>query len=364
MITLPALIDLTVVLLLLYTMLRPGTMSPIGFALWSILAFTIIKIWYKNKFKFIFSRAVPLFLYGIVLCLHFTYTKDSWLSAFMYYVIFILLFSLVYDKQRNYRSLYMALILITIIQTVVFVPQLITALVAQNEVLAFKGLFENSNTCSIFSACTYVVSFLFVRKKPLKFFFMLICLIGVVGGMSRNAIIFIILFHVFSYLIKKYHCGKLLLCALPFILILVARILIFTDTSSSLSLFGKSGTTGRADQLVYLAEFYSLNLFGNGREVIADNVQFFYGVPPHNLYFFTAYGMGLLYLLTYFIFIIWLFTKLKTPTAKSFLLALHVYYFFEPIIPFEASMSFFLPTLLIIIIDKSLETPKLSPICH
>ncbi len=356
--SIPFLISLSVILMLIYTATQPGTTSPIGITLWAALIVTVITLLYKRTYKFTRSQYLFLLVMGSVLILHSSNTSDSWLSAFMYFAIFFLLFFLIQDRPRKYKNFFLILIIAVCCQALLFGSNLAHALITRNEYYAFKGYFLNSNTCSIFCACAYIASFIYIKNRTAKTILMAICIAGIIGGMSRNAIIFLLLFHLYLYLIKKYNCNKILLYTLPVIVIFAAHFLIFNDTSSSLSFFGKTGTTGRAEQLIYIYNNYTLNLWGNGRDLLSNDVASLFLVPPHNMYFFTAYGMGLPFLILYIIFVFYLYSKLKSPKSKSILLAIHFYYFFEPIVPFESSLSFYLPYILLILIDKY-DAPKI-----
>ena len=342
----------TVVLMIAYTAVRPDLLSPLGMSLWTMMSLVVVIIVTKT-----FSRAklfdlLFLFSVAIIMVMHWAVTSDALLSLLMYLVVCCLLLFLGHTRFDSRKVLLIPIIGV-VLQSILYFREMIFALIVQNELFAYSGFFLNSNTCSMFCAMAYISTYILLKTKW-KYMLMILFIIGTFAGMSRGALLFIVAFHLFLFLMRRFKCQRLLIFSLPFMLFALAYVLIFTDTSDSISLFGKSGTTGRAMQITYLWEKYSINLFGYGREVISDETLYFFHYPPHNLFFFTLFGMGLLFLLCYLAYIVRIYGLLKSEMAKSALLAMQLYYFFEPVIPFEASLSFFLPNVIIIAMDKFL----------
>lgn len=341
---------LTVLFIIIYTAIQPELFSITGLSLWSLIfSIPIISLikkgnhWQKKEFWITIVMVLILFF-------HYHFTSDTLLSLSMYLITLIMLLQL-FKIQFNAKWILLIPLLGVLIQTIIFFPSLKTSMTATNDILAFRGFFQNSNTCSIFASVGYLCSFYLLKNKT-RFLFMFICIINMFGGMSRNAFLFVIIFHFLLYLQLRFKYDKILLYITPIILVFMGYFLLFIDTSSALSFFGKGGTTGRSLQIIYLFNTYDFNLLGYGRDFISDESLNLFRVPPHNMLFYTLYGMGLLFLCVYIRFVILLYSYFTSPIAKSALLSMQIYYFFEPVIPFEVSMSFLLPILIFISIDK------------
>lgn len=343
-------IFLTVILTILYTALNPGLYSAIGLSLWVFISsIPIISLIQKRK-KWTKKELGVVVVMILILFFHYYFTTDSLLSLFMYLIALITLLQLS-KSFFNAKLILLIPIVGVLLQTIIFFPSLKVSLTASNDILAFQGFFLNSNTCSIFASIAYICSFYLLKNKT-RYLFMFICVVNMLGGMSRNAFLFVIIFHLFLYLQLRFKYDKVLLYIIPVILFFMGYVLLFVDTSSLFSFFGKGGSTGRSLQIIYLFKTYDINLLGYGRDFISGVSLNLFGYSPHNMLFYTLYGMGVLFLFVYVRFVVLLYSYFISPVAKSALLAMQIYYFFEPVIPFEVSMSFLLPILTFISIDR------------
>lgn len=340
------------ILVILYTALEPGLFSPIGIFYWIVLSvLALLPLFFSERQNKIDRRGIWMLIsFAIILIAHWLKTSDQLISLLMYWVILIVLLQL---KRYNFNPRFLLLVPIigVIIQSIIFLPDLIVALRTSNDASAFKGFFLNPNSCSIFAAVGYVSAYLSFKSKW-KYLIILLCIANMFGGMSRNALLFVIIFHSYIYFQTRFKANKILLITTLFLLLASGYMLLFVDVDSMLTFFGKGGSSGRAEQLIYLNEKYGLSFWGVGRDLISDECQDLFLVSPHNMYFFTAIGMGYAYLLFYFYFVVYLFLSIKSLQAKAIWLAMQVYYFFEPVIAFEPSLSFLLPTLVVIGIEN------------
>lgn len=334
------------IFLLLYTMTKESTMSLIGLSLWgSLIAFVL-----KERFNLGRKEWVFLITMFFILLFHYYFTNDTIISSVMYMVVLLFIFQ-IQNKTININILYVPIVIL-IIQPIFNFSDFIISLGAKSDIYAFKGFYQNSNTCSIFISITYLCVLFLIKKRTIKHLLVLFVLLNLYACMSRNAILFIFMFHLFFYLLKRKY-NKLSLVITLLFLIFSGYYMLFFQSDSALKLFGKEGTTGRSLQIIYIYEKYSLTCFGIGRDLLSHQISDIFRYPPHNMFFYTCYGMGVFYFFLYSCFIYFFYNRLNSNISKSALIALQIYYFYEPVIPFEISLSFLMPMIVLLIIDSS-----------
>ncbi|MEG1861815.1 MAG: hypothetical protein RR206_09030 [Bacteroidaceae bacterium] len=126
-----------------------------------------------------------------------------------------------------------------------------------------------------------------------------------------------------------------------------------SSTESYIELFGKGATSSsRSDQIKYAISNYDITLFGYGRDLITHSTRDFFGAALHNTYLNTLYSFGVVYVTIYIFYFITFYKKLKLIETRSAILAVHVYYFFEPAIFFELGITSLLMYIVILVADR------------
>lgn len=355
------LLFLLILALTVYTALRPGVLSPLGMTFWALVVINTITITHVTNNRWSSTDYVLIICFALVLFLHSSYSTDPLVSLLMYMANFVILIGLRHYLFNPVPILYISCVGV-VIQAMLYFSSLLIALGSSDVSGAMLGFFQNSNTTSAYAMLGYISAYcLFREQTKIRLFFMLICLLSVFASMSRNVLLTIFLFHVVLYFYKYRWFVKIL----PWVsAMMISMLVLFVNNfGESLTLFGKEGLTGRLDHMLFLSNAFDITFIGHGRNYISDLNQYYFLVPPHNMYYYTLYGMGLFYLIIYIYFIFYMFYSLKSKYAKAFLFGLQFYFFFEPVIPFESSMSFMLAYVSIFSIDI-LATSKETSLCQ
>ena len=122
---------------------------------------------------------------------------------------------------------------------------------------------------------------------------------------------------------------RYLLCRISISFIWSVFLCLFMRLSGIL---GKGGdSAGRSQQVIYIINHYSVNLFGYGKNIINMATVKLQGYAVHNLWVSSLYSSGLLIMGGYIYFICNLFNRLKSDVAKSFLLSFNLHFFLNQV---------------------------------
>lgn len=317
----------------------PTTVTGIIFFFFLIMS--VITLLLKQKWKRIAKADVLLMisLFSILL-IHKLTTSDTWGSVLMCLFVGLLIILLLNKKTLNIKTSLIFALCLFVVQPIIFGIEFIKAIISLNEDYAFEGFFQNSNMTAIAATVAYLSSTLIIKNRFQKQCILVLYILYAIASMSRNVLLFIILFFSLTWILKHYPSIKKILY-IGLLCGLVGALSIYLTTSeeeqSNNDTFGKSGSRGRITQVQLIVLNYPLNFFGNGRDEVNEFSNYYANYPVHNGWIGSTYSYGLLYLALYLLIIYTIYKRCRDERSNAALLAFQVYIFFEPHIFFELS---------------------------
>ncbi len=286
----------------------------------------------------------------IYLIFHLTIAESSIMTVILIMAIVLFYIYLKYTDISVSHVAYL-LIFLFILNTVLTFDKLLHSIFSPSYLDWYKGLFLNPNTNGIFAANVLAATFLFIKNKKTRYIVSILFILYLLGCKSRNMLLFILSTFAFYQLYKtRFSRYAFLFFSLFICIILFYLIKIEPQMTAEIELFGKSGgSAGRSSQIIYIIKEFPLTLFGLGKDIPNNYSLATNGYAVHNFYINTIYGMGIIFLIIYFAFIKDIYNNLSSNIAKSFLLSFHIYFMFEPGMPFYALMQNGLPIILILL---------------
>lgn len=264
---------------------------------------------------------------------HLFATTDK-ITSVILMVSIMFLYEMMKQYDFSYKIVIYPFLLLVVIGFVFTLPQMLNSLLVAhaNRSDLYEGIFINANSNAAFYLMAIMSAVLFLETPYLRNIFVVICIICVYSCGSRNGILCLFTSLLFYELLKsKYHRYTIGV----FFLILLAAVfyLVFVEVTHSIDFkfMGKDGNSaGRSEQIIYIINHFSVNLFGYGKDVINGATVKLQGFVVHNFYVCSLYSSGIIIMAAYLYFIYNLFHKLCSLAAKAFLLSFNIYFFFEP----------------------------------
>lgn len=339
-----------------------ATESIFSFLAYFVFFVEAIILFKNNKTKL---RYKGLFFF-ICICMYFlihSFTTSDHYEMYVFYLLSILfLINMDNDKVFSYGLLSVS-ICFALLSVILNTKTFIEALFSINSYNAdFLGLTKNTNTNSVIGLLSFISSVYFYKLKPTFLTKALCCfsLIYIIACQSRNSLLFVGLFAMMLLIDKRTQKFNSLSILLVITSLVLGMFYILLITNFDIELFGKgNGSNARTTMILYSLSHFDITFFGLGRDYVSKIISDVSGYALHNGYLYTIYSFGISYVLLYAVFVCYFYKNLKNNLSRSFLLSIHVYYLFEPIIFFEVGISSTILFLIVLTGDRLL-TNKLQ----
>ena len=326
-------------LTILYAALRADTTSFLGISLWGTMIFIV-----AISFQKINLHQYTTFL--CILCIYFAFhlfiAQSSPISIGLI-LANILLYICITQIKLSHKSITKILICIFILNIIIGYNEIITSFISPKYGDTFSGIFQNSNTNGLFASCVLVLTLLFVDSPKKRYCIIGLFLIYLFTCKSRNVLLFCITSFGFYQVLKSKYSKYTIPLFLLFVFFSMYYLMVIElrEYSANIELFGKKAeSAGRSVQILITTKHFDLSLFGEGVEIPNKYSIAKTNYAIHNLYINSIYSMGIIYMILYIFFIYrYIYSKLKSNIAKSFLLSFHIYYMFEPGTAFSTGMG-------------------------
>lgn len=288
----------------------------------------------------------------VAFLLHLFFTPDKFTTV-LFMVTNLFLFEVLKQYDFSYKYVIYPFLAFTFVSFIVTIPQFFNVLhVGQlNRSLLYEGLTTNANSNSTLYLLTIMSSLLFIRTPYLRKILIGISLLCIIASGSRNGILSLFTAIWFYYVLNS-KFRKWTLCSFFVLLFMFTVYLVFIEATKTVDFayMGKGGdSAGRSQQVIYIINHYSVNLFGYGKNIINMATVKLQGYAVHNFWVSSLYSSGLLIMGGYIYFICNLFNRLKSDVAKSFLLSFNLHFFFEPGLCYYISFSNIFPIIVVLL---------------
>lgn len=323
----------TILVLLVTTSLRQTAQSSsLAIVQWIYITLASLLLFICNPRK---SKFQILFLtcFCIYFIFHLAFTNDRLITALMLVTSVLFLIN-IDNKKFISKNIFYLIISYSLLNIIIFFPNFYKALRSLNIDHAFLGFTLNTNTNSTIG-CLFFISGIYINSLKsslvskavigLSILYLLAC-------MSRNSmlfpVVFIILLLIAKITKKINFWGPLII-----LLFILSSFFFLTEKDdSSLSFFGKEGSSFRSSMIIYSIKNFEITWFGVGKDYLSGLIKYEFNYALHNGYLISIYSFGITYLMLYLAYIIYFYRKLRTNTSRCLILAIHSYYFFEPLI--------------------------------
>ncbi len=347
------LVSLMVACFCLYTALNPaGGDSPFKWVVYGLMVLVPAAVLTQNtttadQYLHIVGKWAISFI--ALFILHIVFAHEQPLNDIILLLSFTALSSLlVIDSAQT--AIYKTLLVLLVIETIVTLPEFLVTMPFGNYDYRWNGMFQNSNTNSIFFVATLIATVLTSPSTKIKKIIYILVFIGVFFTRSRNALLVCVMIAAGDFLkFKLTKFEKILPLILVGVLIFAGYYMMVIEPVSKggLEMMGKNqGSTGRSLQILYVTSHFDLSWFGGGK-IVDSIVQSNTNYPVHNMYIASVYVLGTVITAAYLVFAYWMYRKAKDIMYKICFLAAHFYFFFEPGGIFCVQLDFFLPMLVL-----------------
>lgn len=280
---------------------------------------------------------------------HGIFTSEKISTLVIYFSTVVFYYKLLYTKLDYRYFFYPFLILFTVTYILTF-EDLYRAFTYSSVNDLFTGLFLNSNTNSFFAICFFSSVLMFLEKGKCRNVLLILSVIYILACGSRNALLFIFLLFAFLYIGNNPRYDPYRFVAFLIVILLLFVYLLVFEMNSEVDfvVFGKeANSAGRAQQIDFVISNFQLNLFGHGKDIVNGTVASEMVYAVHNFYISSVYSTGALAMFLYFVYLKRFYDRLEHNMSKSFLMAVHVYFFFEPGLSFYISFINMVPFILV-----------------
>lgn len=346
------LVVLNIVLVTAYSAMKADPTSVIGFAMWASFMLPVILRSTERKMR----RSTPwLIVLAGYFVLHAVLAQTSLLTV-MTYLLVMLYYFVLDGAQIQHRPIRWTFVALLILSVLVDTQGIYVGLVSSYYLDSFEGIFSNPNTCGLFLCVAFFVVLTFRKssEKP-NIWLMLAVIVLIIATKSRNALLFLILFGGF-YKLQTWGWRRFV----PYVFLAIWALALFylvviePQAAVGVEVLGKkAGSAGRSIQVLTTIQNFPLTLFGVGADLPNNLALNLTGYPVHNAYINTIYAMGVVYMAIYIAFIVRIYRATEDFRGTAFLLAVHIYFFFEPGMMFSPLMLNSLPIIALLCSKRS-----------
>ena len=233
----------------------------------------------------------------VAFLLHLFFTPDK-LTAVLFMVTNLFLFEVLKQYDFSYKYVIYPFLAFTFIAFIVTIPQFFNVLLVGqlNRSLLYEGLTTNANSNASLYLVTIMSSLLFIKTPYLRKILIVISLSCIIASGSRNGILALFTTLGFYYVLNS-RFQKWTLCSFFVLLLMFTLYLVFIEATKTVEFnyMGKGGdSAGRSQQVIYIINHYSVNLFGYGKNIINMATVKLQGYAVHNFWVSSLYSSGLL----------------------------------------------------------------------